>query len=187
MHKVQVKVFSKEPVDAARYVPVFHRFIREHSLGELMIDVAEYSHVTNGPEVVLIGHESDYVLDQGQGRLGLLYCEKRAPVDPQGAFVSALRRALTACVLLEKETSVQPPIAFRSDELLFRIADRLNAPNNDETLKFVQAELVAALERLYAGTRFEFLRVGSERELFSVAVRAPGAPPIADLLERLRS
>ena len=50
--KLQVKLFS-DNVDSSnleKFIPVFHRWIRDHLLDELMIDVADYSHVHHGPE-----------------------------------------------------------------------------------------------------------------------------------------
>ncbi|HEV8246140.1 MAG TPA: hypothetical protein VGP93_10250, partial [Polyangiaceae bacterium] len=74
--KIQVKYFAVEPIALEHFVPVFHRFIRDHVLDELLIDVADYAHVHHGPGVVLVGHAADYYMDQGEGRLGLLYSRK---------------------------------------------------------------------------------------------------------------
>jgi hypothetical protein len=163
---------------------VFHRWIRDSVLGELLIDVVDYSHVANGPEVVLLGHASDYMLDRQGGRLGLLYASKREPASDEGSFLPALRRALRACLLLEREQGPEP-LAFRSDELLIRINDRLIAPNTDETFRRFEPALKAALERLYTGGGFELRRVGEPRDLFSVAVRASSAPPLGELAARV--
>jgi hypothetical protein len=184
--KVQIKVFASAPIEVESYIPVFHRWIRDNVLGELMIDVVDYSHVANGPEVVLLGHGSDYVLDRHAGRLGLLYASKREPATDEGPYVAAMRRALRACLLLEREPGPLP-LAFRSDELLLRVADRLRAPNDDETFARLGPALRAALERLYGSTPFELTRVGEARDLFSVEVRAPSAPPLAELSARLAS
>jgi hypothetical protein len=68
---------------------------------------------------------------------------------------------------------MQPPLAFRSDQLLIRIADRLNAPNTDETFRRLEPELQSVLARLYSGKPFELLRVGAPNELFALEVRSP--------------
>jgi hypothetical protein len=182
--KVQVKVFSSTPIEVDSYIPVFHRWIRDNVLGELLVDVVDYSHVANGPEVVLLGHASDYVLDRQGGRLGLLYGAKREPLSDEGSFLPALRRALRACLLLEREQGPQP-LAFRSDELQIRINDRLRAPNEEETFRRIEPALRAALEQLYAGVAFELRRVGEPRDLFTVEVRAPQAPPLGALAARV--
>jgi hypothetical protein len=183
--KVQVKVFSSGAPDVGGYLPVFHRWIRDSVLNELMIDVVDYSHVANGPEVVLIGHASDYALDRGGGKIGLLYSSKREPETDEGAFVSALRRALRACALLEKEAGPKVPLKFAADTLLVRILDRLSAPNDDQTFARVEPALRSALARAYGDATLSLKRVGAPREAFSVEVSAKGAADIGSLLARL--
>lgn len=183
--KIQVKVFSSGKPDVPGYVPVFQRWIRDRVLSEHLIDVVDYSHVAEGPEVALIGHESDYVLDRASGKLGLLYASKRNAVSEHGAFLPALQRVFNACLLLETEAGPQVPLAFCTDQLLVRVADRLGAPNNDATFKRFEPALREALARIYANTPFTLSRVGTPRELFSIEVRAPAAPPLGDLLPRL--
>ena len=73
-HKLQLKIYltpeSARALDVEALIPVFHRWIKQHLLPELTIDVANYLHVPQGPGVVLIGHGSDYFLDEGEGRPG---------------------------------------------------------------------------------------------------------------------
>ena len=59
------------------FIPVFHDWIKHHRLGELLVDVASYGHVPNGPGVGIVGHGSDYFVDSSEGRQGLLYSRKR--------------------------------------------------------------------------------------------------------------
>ena len=79
--KIQVKYFTQEPVELEHFVPVFHRWIRDRVLDDMVIDVADYAHVHHGPGIVLIGNAVDYFMDQGEGRLGLLYSRKRDPLS----------------------------------------------------------------------------------------------------------
>src|SRR6266540_565376 len=105
-HKLQVKLFA-EP-DAARalsleaFIPVFHGWIKHQVLTELLIDVANYAHVPQGPGVVLIGHGADYFMDQGEGRRGLLHNRKRVPPAPSARLADAFRRVIHAAHLLEQ-------------------------------------------------------------------------------------
>jgi hypothetical protein len=175
--KVQVKLFSRGTPDVPGYAAVFQRWIRDHVLDELLIDVVDYSHVPEGPAVALIGHESDYVLDRAGGKLGLLYAAKRNLSSAGDAFLRAIKRAMKASLLLERDPGPKTRLDFRSDEILLRIADRLNAPNTDETFERLAPVLRDALSRVYEATPFTLTRVGSPRELFSVTVHAPTAPP----------
>ena len=67
---VRVKIFARESVDLGAAIPVFHRWIQDRVCPEMLIDVADYRHVPNGPGVVLMGHEASYSLDNTKGRLG---------------------------------------------------------------------------------------------------------------------
>ena len=187
--KPQLKLYlaSGTKVDPDAVVPVFHRFIREHSLGsELLLDVTSYAHVKDGPAVVLIGDGSDYYFDFGEGRPGLIYSRKRrAPDDALECVLDAFRRALSAALLLEQETSFNPRLSFRTDEFLFRINDRLLAENTQAGFEAVRPTLEAALGPLLGSSPFSLAREGSEKELLTVRIAAPGAPPVAALLDRL--
>ena len=185
LYKIQVKLFSTLNADALEYVPIFHRWIRNHELDELLIDVVDYSHVKHGPDVVLIGHESDYAIDRAMGKLGLLYAQQRGQNAPGNPWLGAFKRALHAGVRLQSESAPTTPLAFRTDEITLRVADRLLAPNTDVTFDRLKPEINGALRTLFGSTAFSIARTGSPRELFSVEVRAPGAPPPAELLSRL--
>ena len=91
-------------MDLALAIPVFHRWIQEQALPGLLVDVADYRHVPEGPGVVLVAHEAIYGLDLGGGRLGLLYNRRtRLDAAPAEALPQAFRAALEACRKLEQE------------------------------------------------------------------------------------
>lgn len=185
VNKIQVKFFSKLNADALEYVPVFHRWIRGRELDELLIDVADYSHVKHGPDVILIGHESDYVIDRAMGKLGLLYVQKRPGETTGDPWLAALGRALKAALKLESETSPTVRLAFRTDEFTLRVADRLSAPNTDATFEQLRPSLDRALGKLFGSTPFSLTRTGTARELFSVDVKSAAAPSISELFARV--
>jgi hypothetical protein len=165
---------------------VFHDWIRQDALGELLIDVTEYGHVEHGPSLLLVGSASDYCIDFGEGRPGLLYSRKRqAPSDAKECILDGFRRALGAAKKLEGEATLSTKIRFRGDELVLRLNDRLRAPNTPETLAGVEPALRAALSILYAGVAFTLEPIGERRDLFGVRVRAPGAPGVSELLARV--
>ena len=61
-------------------IPVFHSWIEHQNGDELLIDIADYTHVPAGPGVVLIGHEGNYSVDNTGNRLGVRY-NRKAAVD----------------------------------------------------------------------------------------------------------
>src|SRR6188768_4157240 len=96
--RLQLKLYlaSSEHFELEALIPVFHRFIRDSVLKELLIDVVDYSHVPDGPGVVLIGHAADYYFGALDGALGLVYSRKRAAPPPEQRLEDALRHLVNA-------------------------------------------------------------------------------------------
>jgi hypothetical protein len=184
--KLQLKIFatdSARDIEPEAFIGVFHRWIQKRLLPELVIDVANYVHVPHGPGVVLIGHGSDYFMDQGEGRLGLLHNRKRLGPAPADRLADLARRTLHVAALLEGDSALSGKLRFATNELGFRINDRLAAPNNDETFAAVKPELEALASRIFAGP-FELERTGVSKDLFSVRLTSPTSAPLRTLLER---
>jgi len=165
MQHIHVKLFVEDPAEITitDAIAVFHRWIQNSSVPGLLIDVADYSHVVNGPGVVLIGHEAYYSLDLAKGRLGLLY-QCRAKGD--GSDVENLREAWaaarSAAALLEQEPEFIGKLRFRQDELGITLNDRLLYPNTDETWSAVEPALREALDG------YTLMRNEDPRERFEV-------------------
>lgn len=188
LERLQLKLYARTPLelDPAEIIPVFHTFIRDDSLGELLIDVADYTHVHEGPGVVLIGHASDYWLDLGEGRPGLLHFRKRdGAQDPVERLVDAYRRALFAALQIEKELGDQ--LRFSATEARLVLLDRLELSNDDESFARLKPTLSAALERVYAGVPFELAREGGAKQALTIRIVARGAPDLATLHDRVAS
>ena len=185
-HKLQVKIFASPnfapPPEV--FIPIFHGWIKHHVLPELMIDVANYAHVPKGPGVVLIGHACDTFMDEADGRLGLLHNRKRAAPPPPERLSDAFRRALHAANLLEQEPTLAGKIRFSPNEFLFRINDRLAAPNTNATFMALKPEVDAFCARLFQGP-YELGRVGDPQSLFSLKIVCPAPTTVATLLGRL--
>ena len=62
---VRLPVAPPEALELTPFLAVFHRWIREGCCPELLIDVADYRHVPFGPGVVLVGHEAEYAMENG--------------------------------------------------------------------------------------------------------------------------
>lgn len=174
-NKVQVKLFATERLDESleSYIPVFHRWIREEVVAdELLIDVADYTHVPKGIGVVLIGHGADYAIDQSEGRPGLLFNRKRALPEGKELVSDALARALDAARLIESDSEATGPRGFSSTEILFRFVDRLYLKNDDESLARVRPALEAALAKHFPDAKFTLEREGEAREPLTVRARS---------------
>jgi hypothetical protein len=167
---INLKIFVADAraFELADAIPVFHQWIRDSVCPEMLIDVADYRHVSAGPGVLLIGHEANYSFDNRENRLGLLY-NRKAAMD--GTFQSRLAQAhgaaLEACRRLEQEAPFRGKLKFEQNALEVFINDRLLAPNTDETWQALRPEL----EQFFGG--FTIQRRGEPRDLFRVAVTQP--------------
>ena len=159
-------------VDPARFIDVFHGWIKESSLDELLIDVADYRHVPAGPGVLLIAHEADYSMDNAGGRWGLLY-NRKAPLDGTAAdcFRQALSSAAMACCLLEDELAGEGPLRFSRHQFDLSINDRALAPNTPETYAAVKPVLEGLLSEMLGHDDFTLSHQSDPRRLFGVAVK----------------
>lgn len=182
--KFQVKIYAKSgDIELEKLIPVFHDWIRKKKIpDELLIDVADYAHVPQGPGVVLIGHQSDYYLDVADDRPGLLYSRKRGfEGDMQSGIDDAFRRALRACELLEKENGLG--FEFSTAELLFRVQDRLHAPNEEATYDAFRPALEQTANALFGGIS-SLERLGGPREPFAVRIHTGSEDSVARALSR---
>jgi hypothetical protein len=186
--KLQLKLFIEQngrAFELEPFVPIFHEWIRRDALGELLIDVADYAHVHDGPGIALIGHGSDYFIDMAEGRPGLLYTRKRAaPEHPAERLRDAFQRALKACRLLEQEAALSGHVRFRTDEILFKVVDRLHVANDEAGFAALRDELTPLLEKLYGNGNVKLERVGSPKQLLGARVVAANAPNLQTLLDR---
>ena len=190
-HKLAVKFFADGSPELAHdaFIPVFHSWIQQHALKDhLLIDVADYAHVPDGPGTVLIAHEANISTDREHGKLGLLYVRKQ-PIEGATNFprrlASVFRAALEAVAKLEEEVNLRGKLRFRGDELSFRIYDRLLAPNTPATFEQLKPELLRFLSELYTGAPVSLTQAGKPDELFEIRVKAQATPTIATLRQRL--
>lgn len=164
---INVKIFAANgsDLDLADAIPVFHQWIRDGVTPELLIDVADYLHVPEGPGILLIGHEANYSLDERDGRVGLLYNRK---AELEGTFQSRLKQAheaaQAACDRLEKDPAFGGQLKFDRNSLEVFVNDRLLAPNTDETWQALKPEL----EKYFSGVKIS--QSGEARDLFRVTV-----------------
>ncbi|HEX9385475.1 MAG TPA: hypothetical protein VF918_04085 [Anaerolineales bacterium] len=181
---INIKFFLENPetVNLAEYGAVFNSWIQKHALEELLIDVADYLHVHNGPGIMLIGHEADYSIDNRAGRLGLLY-NRKAQLDgtTHEKLAHAVRAALTAAQILEKENGLK----FNGSEIQLIINDRLLVPNTAETFAALEPELKAFFDSLWSGAEYTLANQADPRERFTVNLKTEASFDVETLLKDL--
>lgn len=193
LQRVSLKLFVQEreaerSVDPRGLVPIFHRWIQTQAVDGLLIDVADYAHLPEGPGAVLIAHEGNYAFDGGRGRPGLQYSRKHALDGPLAARLEGICRILLkAARLLEDDPAVRGRLAFRGDELELVANDRLLAPNTAAIFTALAPAVDAFLTKLYGPQGYSVERDPDPRERLTLSIRAREAASLETLLERLVS
>lgn len=189
-HKIIVKYFAEDgfpPGVGGEFVPVFHSWIQGQLAAEhLLIDVADYQHVNDGPGTVLVAHEANFSTDKEEGKLGLMYVRKQpAAGDFFARLKQAFRAVLEGCARLESDPRLAGKIKFKTGEAIFRLNDRLLAPNSAETFKAVQPDLKRLMNQLYPGADLHLEHCLHPQRLFEIKISTSANPSIATLLSRL--
>ncbi len=172
MQHFQVKIFVRPAggVNLEPAIAVFHRWIRESALPELLIDVADYRHVPAGPGVMLVGHDSHYGLDERKNRLGLLYSRRTAMDGTVGDRLnSAIGAARRACELLTADPAFAGALRFDDGEFEIAVNDRALAPNTADGYLALEAEVKPVLDAMWGAGSYDLRSVGAPRELLTVS------------------
>ncbi len=160
LERINVKFYLADPnaLSAEDTFRIFNNWIQT-TTDEVLIDVADYSHVPEGPVTLLVGHEANYSLDNGHAEPGLLYSRKQpAEGDLAARLENAISSALKACQRLETEPSLENNVLFRGGDILIIANDRLNATNDAEGERILRSHLEPVLTRLFAGASFAIKR-----------------------------
>ena len=133
LQKFGVKFFlkNKDIFSSKNYIPLFHKWIQDSAISDhLLIDVADYSHVLDGPGVMLIAHQGVFSLDQENNTPGLMYMRK---VNIDGDFTKRFNKVLSTTIDAAnrlKNNDVTNNIDFISNSFRFIANDRLYAKNS---------------------------------------------------------
>jgi hypothetical protein len=137
---VKVPVEGDLAVDPAAFIPLFHRWVAEQSMPELLVDVADLRHVPAGPGVVLVGYQADYAIDHMDHRWGVLYRRKDVLGGSNG---DRLRQAIGAAAHAGRriEEAFDGQVTFSRSAMELIVNDRLLAPNTAESLAAITTEI----------------------------------------------
>lgn len=190
LQHISLKLLLKvqEGIDLSALVPVFHGWIQEQICDELLIDVADYRHVPDGPGVMVIGHEADYSVDNTDGRLGIRYARKTTlNSNNQERLKQAARSALTACQRLEHEARLNNWLNFNGEDIEVVINDRLFAPNRAETRTALEPEFRRFGDKLFGAGSYQLTWQVDQRRLLGATFHTNRAFAASDLLQNLNS
>tara|TARA_B110000116_G_C16723094_1_gene530066 strand:+ start:364 stop:939 length:576 start_codon:yes stop_codon:yes gene_type:complete len=187
--RLSFKVFMDqgEDVTPETWFEVFNTWIHEPE-NDILVDVADYTHVLNGPQTILVGHRANYAIDNTDGRFGFLYGRKR---DLGGnlaeSLLDVISTALRACNRLNEDGRLDGQVSFNSGSVQIIVNDRLGAANETESFENLKTALTPILNRLYGGAAYEVSRDEGEGRRLSVDVQAEDKSEPSQLLENLRS
>lgn len=187
-HKIGVKFYFEKGQDVAPEVwfKTFNTWISAHEGPDVLIDVVDYHHVKNGPVTLLVAHEYDISIDDGDGRRGLFFSRKQ---PTEGNFLarlsSAVKQTCEICQRIETDGNVGSQVAFDGSEVRLVLNDRLLAPNTEETLQAIQADLDAVLGKAYGGAKVSVARRDDVKARFTLDVKADGNWSVDQVLKNL--
>ena len=190
LRKIGLKFFTQKGGDVSlrEFIPVFHRWIQEDKLEGMLVDVAEYTHVKEGPGVLLIAHEANYSLDEAEGKRGLLYLQKRpGEKAPAEHLKTAFRRALQTCLLLEDDSQFKGKLKFNPLHFQVFVNDRLAAPYGAKSHEELEGDLRPFLDKLFGGYLYLILPEKDPKKRVGFEVKVEGALSSEELLERLKA
>jgi hypothetical protein len=170
LYKLGVKFFAADGqrVDLTEFIPIFHEWIQKQVINDhLLIDVHNYSHIDEGPGILLVAHQGNFSVDLAGDRMGFVYYRKQ----PVHSTAEILKPALQGCHLLAGDPRMQNRLRFSTDEVLIFANDRLLAPNNEEVFSELQPQFYAALKEV-VGKSFKFSLISEDpKERLTIRAR----------------
>lgn len=149
--------------DEEMLIPIFHEWIRVRKIPGVLIDVADYRHVPEGPGVMLVTHEINYAMEHGNGEYGLSAQLKIAEGENHVDKVKNLvQRTALFAKSLEADRRIAGQLKFNGNEFYYIANDRLNAPNTDETFGELKSDLETAAAVIYPGKTVTINRVEND-------------------------
>lgn len=189
LQHLNVKIFtekSAEEIPMESYIPIFHSWIQKKVTEEMLLDVADYAHVPEGPGVMLIGHHANVSMDEVEGRLGLLYNRK---VKEEGTNAEKLKRvfrwAYGHAKRLENEASVKGKLKFKPGSLQVTVNDRLLGENNEVNAKILESELEKLIAGIFGECSLKISRPKDPRSRLSLYLEIDSSQSLEDILKKL--
>ena len=190
LQKITVKLYAAtgDQPKLSEFIPLFHRWIQQRALDELLIDVADYSHLPTGPGVILIGHEANYSIEYGaEKRLGVVCQSKKYRTSTNFEQLRyALKKALAATQELVREIKLQSKLHFPGQETRLTIGNRSLVANSKAVWERLKPDLTEIFDQLYPDQSYALDLVSIDpRERFAFQILNDKEISIATLRQRL--
>ena len=129
-------------------LPIFQRWIQEHTIEGMLIDVIDYKHVPDGPGIVLIADEFDLAYDLADGEIGLYYmcASASCPIRWSGLCASSSATRWRPRAPWKRKRQGTSVIDFNSAKISF--LDRIHYRNEPEIFETVRGSLTETLSEI---------------------------------------
>ena len=172
LHKFGIKLFIKNTnnYSSKKFIPIFHKWIQNKSIpNHLLIDVADYSHIVDGPGIMLVAHEGQFSLDQENRQPGMMYMRKESF---DGSFVECFHfvfaMAQHASNLLA--TSSEGALEFSKKSIRFIANDRRLVENNVKNRELYQDKISKIIKDKFPNNSWEYSAISNEDERLAFTV-----------------
>lgn len=187
LERFSIKFFAHPGtnVDDAVFIDIFHGWIRYKKLDGILLDVADYRHVPEGPGVMLITHEINFAMDYTEGRFGLLAQRKLGQgADLRERILELARATVAFGVQLESDPRIAGKLKLEAGDFLFQTNDRLLAPNTTSTFSELEPDLKAAAKTIYSGQPVTITQLDNDpRDRLSIVIDTGRSLEIGRLVE----
>lgn len=186
LEKINLKLFASVPpgFDYDCLLAVFGRWRLEQ--GEEIMDLADYAHVDQGPNCLLVSHRWHFGIDLGGGQPGFfLSVRKGLAGSPEERLLGALQLLLAKTQRLLEEPDVPRTLAPNCGELEVVLNDRLLVPHTPQSFAEWRPVLDRALERLYGKVAPQVRPEPDRGRRVGWRISAPSPLPLKELLGRL--
>jgi hypothetical protein len=188
LQKLNVKVFVEQPnqIRLTDFIAVFHAWIQ--ATDGVYHDVADYSHMKDGPGIILVAREAHVSMDETGGRRGLLYSQKTPLTGtPQEKLCAVLRSALENCRRLANEPALEARLRFRFDEVEIAVNDRLAVPNTKESFESLKPDFEKVAGWLFGPAGYALAHKEDPRQRFTVTMHAAQPTSLEALFTKLNA
>ena len=173
LQKFGVKLFfnTNGNFDSKDFIPVFHNWIQNKIIDDhLLIDVADYSHIPDGPGVMLVAHEGNFSLDQESYHPGIMYMRK---TEISGSFNERFNMVLSTVIKAANRLSdinINKQVDFKPNLFRFIANDRLYAENTAYNQDLYKQKIQKSLEGKYPGIQLKLRDYSDDNERLAFTV-----------------
>lgn len=139
---------------------IFNRWISNSE--EIFIDVADYQHVQDGPQVILVGHYADIVIDKTNHQTSFMYRHRRDKGDlsPEKSLSQGLMSFKKRLENFQKESEFSGQLNVATQKITLIINDRS-----------IQEDCLDIVSQVFTKTKIQKIKSDSDtRQSFLIQI-----------------